>query len=104
MCNSRIMDTTIAERHRPCPACAGTGKIPAYAQAPPTGTMGRRIFDLAGERALTQEALAALLQRSQPAISLWMSGGRKPNLDDLCRLADLFSTTVDYIIGRVPDR
>lgn len=96
--------TVIANRHRPCPTCAGTGKIPACAQAPPDGTLGKRISDLAADRGLTQVALAILVGRTQPSVSQWINGKRKPNHDDLCQLADLFGTTVDYLIGRTDER
>ena len=58
--------------------------------------------EMAG-RQMTQGDLAAKLGYTQTAVSYWATGKRRPGLDDLCRLADEFGTTTDYLLGRVPN-
>lgn len=89
---------------RECPTCRGAGRIDMPGPAPPTDAMGLRLFNLFAERGMTQAAIAEVLGRKQPTISLWLAGERKPNFGDLCRIADLFDTTTDYLLGREADR
>lgn len=49
---------------------------------------------------MTQEELAGRLGYTQTAVSYWATGKRQPGLDDLCRLADEFGCTTDYLLGR----
>ncbi len=37
---------------------------------------------------------------SHNAISMWLYGKRKPQIDALCLLADYFDCTVDFLLGR----
>lgn len=48
---------------------------------------------------LTQEALAALVDVSQPAVSGWEKGATLPTLAALVRLAEVLDTTVDELVG-----
>lgn len=52
---------------------------------------------------LSQYKLADILGVSQSAVGLWESGRREPNFDTLCRIADLFHVSTDYLLG-VPSR
>lgn len=49
---------------------------------------------------MTQETLAARLDCTQAAVSYWTRGKREPSLDRLCRMADLFGVSTDYLLGR----
>lgn len=51
------------------------------------------------ERALTQEALADALGVTAGAVYKWEAGLSSPELDMLVRIADLFDTSVDMLLG-----
>lgn len=48
---------------------------------------------------LSQCELAENIGVSQAAVGMWESGKREPNFTTLCKLADYFGVTVDYLIG-----
>ena len=56
--------------------------------------------EMAG-RQITQAELGEALGRTQTAVSYWTTGKRQPSLEDLCKLADYFDTSTDYLLGRV---
>lgn len=47
-----------------------------------------------------QTKIAELLGVQRQIISYYESGARKPNLEDIQKLADLYGVTVDYLLGR----
>ena len=49
---------------------------------------------------MTQEELAKLLNLSTTGYSYYEQGKREPNIDILCKLADLYNVSLDYLIGR----
>lgn len=49
----------------------------------------------------SQKAVAISIGVATPTVSMYESGTKTPSLDKLARLADLYGTTVDYLIGRV---
>ena len=51
-------------------------------------------------KGITQEELADMLSMSKRAIAAWESGERKPPIDKLEWLADYYSVTTDYLLGR----
>lgn len=51
-------------------------------------------------RGYTQEGIAAALGVSRSAVSMYESGKRVPDSDDLEKFADFFNVDVDYLIGR----
>lgn len=51
---------------------------------------------------MTQSDLAKKLFVSSQAISKWESGQSVPDLSNLCMLADVFSTSVDKLLGHSP--
>ena len=59
-----------------------------------------RIRDLLATERISQYALAKRTGISQSAISNWLNGKKEPSIDSLWRLADFFSVSVDYLIGR----
>lgn len=59
-----------------------------------------RVRELRLEAGMTRADLAQKMNVSVRLISYWESGKRECDFSALCRLADLFSVTVDYLLGR----
>lgn len=59
-----------------------------------------RIKELRKEKGLKQTELAAILNVTQGALSSWETGRYDIGNDDLKKLADFFSVSADYILGR----
>lgn len=51
-------------------------------------------------RQLSQAELAARAKLQPSAVSHFETGGRRPSLDNLRRLADALSVSIDYLLGR----
>ena len=62
--------------------------------------LGTRLAGLREERNLTQKKLASLLNMSGGTISNYENGVHSPDPGTLCRLADFYSVTTDYLLGR----
>ncbi|MGM9591443.1 MAG: helix-turn-helix domain-containing protein [Oscillospiraceae bacterium] len=62
--------------------------------------MYKRIRDLREDADLTQRQVADYLQRSQQVYSNYELGQRDIPTDVLMRLAELYHTSTDYILGR----
>ena len=52
------------------------------------------------QQGYTQVSLAKKLSVSKQAVSNWENGNIQPSIDMLLRIADLFSVTTDYLLGR----
>ena len=61
---------------------------------------GERLKELRQEKNIGQVELAAKIGVSKGIISLWEKGKREPTLSSLVAIADYFSITIDYLIGR----
>ncbi len=48
----------------------------------------------------SQKYVAISVGVATPTVSMWESGAKTPSIESLAKLADLFGTTVDYLIGR----
>lgn len=59
-----------------------------------------RIKDLREDHDLSQEKVAKFLHMKQPQYSRYERGIRDIPTDVLIRLADLYETSTDYILGR----
>lgn len=59
-----------------------------------------RLRELRAEKNMTRVNLAEKLHVSVRTISYWETGQRECSFDMLIAIADLFGTTVDYLIGR----
>ena len=66
--------------------------------------MYRRIRDLREDHDLTQEQVADYLQMKQPQYSRYERGLRDVPTDVLIRLARLYKTSTDYILGLTNSR
>ena len=61
---------------------------------------GIRIKELREERGLTRKALAEIFDLKQNAVYEWKARGKQTDYATLCKLADFFSVTTDYLLGR----
>ncbi len=59
-----------------------------------------RLKELRCEKSLTRAELAEKLNVSVRLIAYWEGGQRECSFDTLITLADLFSVSVDYLLGR----
>lgn len=67
-------------------------------------TYSERIVDLRTERGISQKAAAVDLGISQALLSHYEKGIREFNLEFLCRIAEYYNVTTDYILGRTDSR
>lgn len=56
------------------------------------------------ERKLTQIELGNLLNVSNGTIAMWETDKRQPDIATLKRIAEYFNVSVDYLMGREPDK
>ena len=61
--------------------------------------MGSRIKQFRKKNNLTQSARANLMRTTQDTISLWELGKSYPDAESIVRMAKLFRTTSDYLLG-----
>ncbi|MGN1094329.1 MAG: helix-turn-helix domain-containing protein [Candidatus Neoclostridium sp.] len=61
--------------------------------------MGGRIKQLRKQNNLTQSALANLMRTTQDTISLWELGKSYPDAESIVRMAKLFRTSSDFLLG-----
>ncbi|MBQ7542892.1 MAG: helix-turn-helix transcriptional regulator [Clostridia bacterium] len=59
-----------------------------------------RITALRKAKGMTQTDLAETLHVSGGTVAMWETGKRTPKAEMLIRIADLFSCTLDYLLGR----
>ena len=55
------------------------------------------------EQKMQQKDVASKLFKTTACISSWETGKTEPGIDDLKELANLFNTSVDYLIGRTDE-
>lgn len=60
----------------------------------------KRIRELREDNDLTQRVLAKMLNMTQPQYNRYEQGYRDIPTDILIKLADIFNTSADYILGR----
>lgn len=63
-------------------------------------SMAERLKNLRKQQHLSQSAVARQLHVTPALISAYEKQERHPSLDNLIRLADIYHTTTDYILGR----
>ena len=61
---------------------------------------GVRLRELREAQELSRRAMAETFKINQNAIYEWEKRGKQPDYDTLCKLADFFDVTVDYLLGR----
>lgn len=62
--------------------------------------LGQIITELRTEKGVYQKELAAYLKVSTGTVSNYEKGHHAPDLETLCRIADYFGVTTDYLLGR----
>lgn len=67
-------------------------------------TYSERMVELRTEKGISQKAAAVDLGISQALLSHYEKGIREFNLDFLCRVAEYYNVTTDYILGRTDSR
>lgn len=63
-------------------------------------TMSERLIHLREKNHLSQTDVAKILNVTSALISAYEKCERKPSIDKLVQLADIYHTTTDYIVGR----
>lgn len=63
-------------------------------------SMAQRLINLRKQQHLSQSAVARQLHVTPALISAYEKQERHPSLDNLIKLADIYHTTTDYILGR----
>ena len=66
--------------------------------------LGARIKILRHEKGLTQSQLGAFFNLAESTISLYESGKRSPDYEILCKLANYFQVSIDYLLGHTEER
>lgn len=66
--------------------------------------VGETLANLRKEKGLGQKQMAALLNMSVGTISNYENSVHSPDLLTLCRLAQFFDVTTDYLLGRTEYR
>ena len=66
-----------------------------------TNKFSEQLYALRIESGLTRNQLAEKLNVSVRLISYWENGQRECDFDMLIKIADLFSVSIDYLLGRV---
>lgn len=64
----------------------------------------KRLRQLRSELELTQGKIAEKLNMALTTYANYEQGTRSPEPETLCRLADVFNVTVDYLLGRTEIR
>ena len=63
-------------------------------------TFAQQLLELRVENNLSRAQLAEKLSVSVRLISYWENGQRECDFDMLIKIADLFSVSLDYLLGR----
>ncbi len=61
---------------------------------------GKILQNLRTERGIFQKELATALHLSVGTVSNYEEGVSSPDLEMLCRIADYFQVSTDYLLGR----
>ena len=69
----------------------------------PMTSFSSRLRLLRKNRNINQTRLAEMLGYGYTAIANYESGRNEPSLGDLCRIADYFDVSTDYLLGRTDD-
>ena len=59
-----------------------------------------RLKELRESKGLTQKEVAEIIGYSEISYARYEKGEREPDISTLCKLAEYFNVTVDYLIGR----
>jgi transcriptional regulator with XRE-family HTH domain len=62
--------------------------------------LNSRIREQMKEKKITPTVLAGKLDLTVEAVRQWCGGYSRPDVDNICKIADIFGVSVDFIIGR----
>lgn len=62
--------------------------------------LGQRLYDLRRKQGLSQEQLAERINVSRQTVSKWESGQSTPDLEKLMALSELYSLSLDELVGK----
>ena len=62
--------------------------------------IGKKLKELRKQKGLTIAEAAEIFNVSTRTYTYYEAEGREPNIEMLCKLADYYNTTVDYLLGR----
>lgn len=60
----------------------------------------KRLRELRLQMGYTQRDIAKKLDIAQPSYIRYENGNAQPTLENLCKLADIFDVSVDFLLGR----
>ena len=63
-------------------------------------TFGQNLKRMRKEVAVSQHKLANSIGVTQQCVSDWEKDKIEPTMSNLCKLADFFDVTIDYLVGR----
>ena len=66
-------------------------------------SFGERVRELREEKGLSRKELAEVFNLKQGAIYEWENRGKQTDYATLCKLADFFQVSLDYLLGRTND-
>ena len=59
-----------------------------------------RLKELRKEKSLTQEEIGKIINVNKMTYNGYENENREPSIETLCKLADFYNVTLDYLIGR----
>ena len=65
---------------------------------------GARIEELRKSLGMEQKQVAMSVGVAAPVVSRWESDTKSPSRESICKLADLFNTTTDYLLCRTDEK
>ena len=63
-----------------------------------------RLISLRNERRLTQEEMANIIHKKRSTLSGYETGGKEPEFETVCFLAQYFGVSTDYLLGFSDER
>lgn len=60
----------------------------------------KRLSELRENQGINQTELAKILTVAKQTVSNWESGNRTPDNEMICKIADYFNVSIDYLLGR----
>lgn len=60
----------------------------------------KRLLELRKEKGISQSMLAKEIAVSYAVICYWETNRSEPTAPNLCKLADYFNVSIDYLLGR----
>lgn len=62
--------------------------------------LAQRLKEKRLEKKLSQEDIANRLHINRVTYTYWESARHTPKIEDLIKLADIYETSIDYLVGR----